>query len=201
MMIKAEEVVTIGMQSIIEYYGLSCKDCKLNDKTIINEVVQLVRRKIKIDAEQWELEDTIRAKYEKHSEAIEIKKRIDKSNQKRTKIIEQIDEYIRKELSDVKTMSGARKATETPGLAIDRLCIMLIRKHHIEVRRALSPKGSKEEEEMSRRLTIVTQQIEFLSDAIDCLLRDLEQGKVECSWVRQMKMYANEKTETNIINH
>lgn len=192
MMIKAEKVIEISEQSIKEYYGLSCEDCKLNDETVTNEVLKLVQRKIKIDAEQWKMEDTIRAKYEKHSEAIELKKRIDNLNRERTEIIERIDECIRKELSNVKTLIDARKATETPGLAIDRLCIMMIRKHHIEVRRALSKKGSEEEAEMSRRQNVVTQQIEFLRDAIDCLLKDLKQGAVECSWVRQMKMYANE---------
>lgn len=192
MMIKAESIIATAMQSLNKFYGLSSEKYNTNDNEITDEVMQLVRRKIKIDAEQWELEDTIRAEYDKHSEAIELKKRIDKLNRERTEIIEQIDECIRKELSNLVVINGARKATETPGLAIDRLCIMLIRRHHIEVRRALSKKGSEEEAEMSRRLEVVTQQIEFLRDAIDCLLKELEQGMTECSWVRQMKMYANE---------
>lgn len=192
MMIKAESIIATAMQSLNKFYGLSSEKYNANNDGITDEVMQLVRRKIKIDAEQWELEDTIRAEYDKHGEAIELKKRIDKLNRERTEIIEQIDECIRKELSNLIVINGTRKATETPGLAIDRLCIMLIRRHHIEERRALSKKGSEEEAEMSRRLEVVTQQIEFLSDAIDCLLKELEQGMTECSWVRQMKMYANE---------
>ena len=61
-----------------------------------------MHKKVWIDTIQWHLEDIIRdpnidAKY-----ALKIKREIDLSNQNRTDIVEQIDDYILNLYSDIK---------------------------------------------------------------------------------------------------
>ena len=191
-MIKARNVIAEGERVLKEYYAMANVKYDDNYKTDCNDVIEIIRRKVIVDAEQWDLEDRIRDDMAKADEVKVMKKRIDELNMMRTRMTEQIDAIIRNELSDVKICSDARKATEAPGMAIDRLCIMLVRRHKMEQRRAMMSERSERYDELTRNLEIVEQQIEYLADAIDCLMEEMERGVTQCCRVRQMKMYAND---------
>ena len=191
-MIKARNVIAEGERALEEYYAMENVKYERDDITDCNNVIEIIRWKVIVDAEQWELEDRIRVETVKGDDVKVMKRRIDELNMMRTRMTEQIDTIIRNELSDVKICSDARKATEPPGMAIDRLCIMLVRRHKMEQRRAMMSERSERYEELTRNLAIVEQQIEYLADAIDCLMEEMERGVTQCCWVRQMKMYAND---------
>lgn len=191
-MIKARNVIAEGELALMEYYAKANVKYDDNYKTDCNDVIEIIRRKVIVDAEQWELEDRIRVETVKGDDVKVMKRRIDELNMMRTRMTEQIDIIIRNELSDVKICSEARKASESPGMAIDRLCIMLVRRHKMEQRRAMMSERSELYEEMTRNLAIVEQQIEYLADAIDCLMEEMKRGVTQCCQVRQMKMYAND---------
>lgn len=57
------------------------------------------------------------------SEALQIKRRIDKSNQDRTDLVELIDSYFWDKYKNVKVEADAKINTESPAWAIDRLSI------------------------------------------------------------------------------
>lgn len=191
-MIKARNVIAEGELALMEYYAMANVKYDDTDRNDCNDLIEIIRRKVIVDAEQWDLEDRIRVETEKGDDVKMMKRRIDELNMMRTRMTEQIDSIIRNELSDIKICGNARKATEAPGMAIDRLCIMLVRRHKMEQRRAKFSERSERYEEMTRNLEIVEQQIEYLADAIDCLLEEMERGVTQCCWVRQMKMYAND---------
>lgn len=191
-MIKARNVVAEGELALMEYYAMANVKYDDNDKIDCNDVIEIVRRKVIVDVEQWDLEDRIRIETVKGDDVKVMKRRIDELNMMRTRMTEQIDSIIRNELSDVKICREARKASESPGMAIDRLCIILVRRHKMEQRRAMMSERSERYEELTRNLAIVEQQIEYLADAIDCLMEEMERGVTQCCWVRQMKMYAND---------
>ena len=80
--------------------------------------------KVWIDAVQWHLEDIIRDPAIDPVEALAIKRRIDRSNQDRTDMVEEIDSYFLDRYKDVATLPEATINTESPAWAIDRLAIL-----------------------------------------------------------------------------
>lgn len=65
---------------------------------------------------QWHLEDLIRDPQIDPVEALVLKRRIDRSNQERTDMVEYIDSYFLDKFKDVAIESGAKINTESPGL-------------------------------------------------------------------------------------
>lgn len=86
---------------------------------------------------QWHLEDLIRDPANRPVEALVLKRRIDRSNQERTDMVEYIDSYFLDKFKDVAIESGAKINTESPAWAIDRLSILALKIYHMaqEVKR------------------------------------------------------------------
>ena len=85
-----------------------------------------------IDAVQWHLEDIIRDPNIDPLAAIALKRRIDRSNQERTDLVEEIDSYFLDKYRDVKPAADATINTESPAWAIDRLSILALKIYHME---------------------------------------------------------------------
>ena len=62
-----------------------------------------------IDTVQWHYEDIIRDPHIDPIEALQLKRRIDRSNQDRTDLVEQIDSYFRHKYSDVTPLPSTAK--------------------------------------------------------------------------------------------
>ena len=77
-------------------------------------------------------EDIIRDPQIDPAEALVLKRRIDKSNQDRTDLVEQIDTYFRETYKDVKVQDDARINTESPAWAVDRLSILALKIYHMK---------------------------------------------------------------------
>ncbi len=147
----------------------------------------LLYEKTWIDTVQWHLEDIIRDPQIDPSEALQIKRRIDKSNQLRTDLVERIDSFLYEHLSGVTLQEKAGLNTETPAWAIDRLSILALKIYHmsLEADRKDSPKAA---ECAIKRDVLLTQRYD-LSTALDQLLDDLEKGRKYMKLYKQMKMY------------
>ena len=142
-----------------------------------------------IDAVQWHLEDIIRDPQIDPQKALQIKRRIDKSNQDRTDLVEQIDNYFLQKYSNIKTRPNATINTESPAWAIDRLSILALKIYHMlrEVERTDTSQEHKQN--CQKKLNILNEQRTDLSTAIDQLLADIENGTKYMKVYRQMKMY------------
>lgn len=79
----------------------------------------------------WDLEDDARYMNYGSENIAEIKKRIDEHNQTRNNLIREIDEYIHKELMVVHLNSLDNFYSESPGMIIDRLSIMFLKRNNI----------------------------------------------------------------------
>ncbi|MFA5443373.1 MAG: DUF4254 domain-containing protein [Bacteroidales bacterium] len=147
----------------------------------------LLYKKNWIDTVQWHLEDLIRDPGIDPVHALELKRRIDASNQQRTDLVEQLDDLFYREFSGVPQMQGAFLNTETPAWAVDRLSILALKIYHmqIEAERKDSPKARSCREKWE----ILTMQRKDLSLAIDQLLSDLKAGRKYMKLYKQMKMY------------
>ena len=82
---------------------------------------------------QWHLEDIIRDPKITAEKALQIKRRIDASNQDRTDLVEKIDDHYLHSFSKVKTDAEARLNTESPAWAIDRLSILALKIYHMQI--------------------------------------------------------------------
>lgn len=150
-----------------------------------------------IDARQWHLEDIIRDPAIDPVAALELKRRIDRSNQERTDLVEEIDNYFRRKYADVATVEGATINTETPAWAIDRLSILALKIYHMNIEANRADADVAHRERCAGKLSVLLQQRVDLSDAIDALLADIEAGRKFMKVYKQMKMYND--TDTNPV--
>ncbi len=142
-----------------------------------------------IDAVQWHLEDIIREPSIDPVEALVIKRRIDKSNQERTDMVELIDSYFMEKISGVTVKDDATVNTETPAWAVDRLSILALKIYHMRVEAQREDAALDHKTSCSQKLNILLSQRKDLSGAIDNLLREIEKGEKYMKFYKQMKMY------------
>lgn len=145
-------------------------------------------RKNWIDHAQWGLEDIIRDPEIEPSTALVIKRRIDRSNQERTDLVELIDSFFLEKYQGVRILEGAKINTESPAWAIDRLSILCLKINYMS--RAVQTATSEElRQKCEEKLAVLLTQEQDLSTAIDELLEDIAEGRKYMKVYKQMKMY------------
>lgn len=142
-----------------------------------------------IDTVQWHLEDIIRNPEIDPIEALAIKRRIDKSNQDRTDLVERIDSYFLEKYKDTKIKQSAVINTESPAWAIDRLSILALKIYHMQIESEREDADKDHKAACQEKLAVLLEQRTDLSTAIDQLLTDIENGDRYMKVYKQMKMY------------
>lgn len=142
-----------------------------------------------IDTVQWHLEDIIRDPDIEPLHALEIKRRIDRSNQERTDLVERIDSYFLTLYRDVQPLPGATINTESPAWAVDRLSILALKIYHMREEAGRTDADPEHIAACRRKLAVLTEQRADLSTALDQLLDDIAAGRKYMKVYRQMKMY------------
>ena len=153
-----------------------------------------------IDTVQWHFEDLIRDPHIDPIEALQLKRRIDRSNQDRTDLVEQIDSYFRQLYGQVRVLSDARLNTESPAWAIDRLSILALKIYHMREQAMRTDATEEHRNKCQQKLNVLIEQQHDLSLAIDQLLEDIEAGKIYMKVYRQMKMYNDPATNPVLYN-
>ena len=118
-----------------------------------------------------------------------LKRRIDKSNQDRTDLVELIDSYFLDKYKAVKPLSDATINTESPAWAIDRLSILALKIYHMKQEVERTDTTEEHREQCRTKLNILLEQQKDLSSAIEQLLADIEAGRKYMKVYKQMKMY------------
>lgn len=142
-----------------------------------------------IDTVQWHFEDIIRDPEIDPVGALALKRRIDKSNQDRTDLVEQIDSYFRELYKEVKVDADARINTESPAWAVDRLSILALKIYHMKEQAERTDATPEHVAKCKAKLSVLLEQQKDLSTAIDQLLEDIAAGRKYMKVYRQMKMY------------
>ena len=174
---------------IHDYHVFDDVDTKEKNPHPAGSLEYLLYKKSWIDTVQWHLEDIIREPQIDPVIALQIKRRIDASNQERTNLVEHIDSYFLHKYKDVSLHAGAGFNTESPAWAIDRLSILALKIYHMQ--QEVERKDASKEHRMNcaNKLRVLCQQEADLSTAIDELLQDIEHGKKYMKVYKQMKMY------------
>ena len=145
-----------------------------------------------IDTVQWHYEDIIRDPDIDPSEGMKLKRLIDSSNQNRTEMVEYIDSYFLNLYSNVNPKENAKVNTESPAWAIDRLSILILKIYHMEEESNRKDVSEDHRNNCQKKLNVLFEQREDLSESIDQLLIDLSTGIKKMRVYKQMKMYNDE---------
>lgn len=189
-----EKCNQIFNQVIRDYHITNNVDTPINNPYDRDSIENRLYLKCWIDTVQWHLEDIIRDPHIDPLEALALKRRIDRSNQDRTDLVEQIDSYFRQKYCDVKVQPDARINTESPAWAIDRLSILALKIYHMKEQAERADATDEHRRKCTDKLHVLLEQQVDLSTAIDQLLDDIAAGRKYMKVYRQMKMYNDPST-------
>ena len=189
-----EQANNIFKQAINDYHLTDNVDTPVKNPYQRDSIEYSLYMKCWIDTVQWHYEDIIRDPQIDPMEALSLKRRIDRSNQDRTDLVEQIDSYFRQKYSDVQVLPDARINTESPAWAIDRLSILALKIYHMKEQVERKDASEEHRERCQQKLRVLLEQQVDLSTAIDQLLEDIEAGRKYMKVYRQMKMYNDPST-------
>lgn len=180
--------------AINDYHVKDDVDTIINNPYDRDSIENRLYLKCWIDTVQWHLEDIIRDPHIDPLEALKLKRRIDRSNQDRTDLVEQIDSYFRMKYNDVKILPNATINTESPAWAVDRLSILALKIYHMKEQAERNDASAEHKEKCQKKLDVLLEQQVDLSTAIDQLLDDIENGRKYMKVYKQMKMYNDPST-------
>lgn len=174
-------------RQIEEYHKTDSVDGAEHNPYVEGSYEHLLWEKSWVDTVQWHLEDLVRPEDVDPEEGMRLKRRIDRSNQHRTDLVERIDDYYYLRFKDIAPEADARLNTETPAWAIDRLSILALKIYHFEIEAHRGDEAHRTR--CQAKLDTLLTQREDLTTAIDELLEDLAAGRRIMKLYRQMKMY------------
>ena len=181
-------------KAINDYHVTDNVDTPINNPYDRDSIENRLYLKCWIDTVQWHYEDIIRDPHIDPIDALQLKRRIDRSNQDRTDLVEQIDSYFRQNYSQVKPQPDARLNTESPAWAVDRLSILALKIYHMQEQADRQDATEEHRTKCQAKLNVLLEQQVDLSTAIDQLLEDIEAGRKYMKVYRQMKMYNDPST-------
>lgn len=156
-------------------------------------IEHLLYRKCWIDTVQWHYEDLIRDPEISPEDALELKRKIDASNQDRTDTVEFIDSYFLDLFNTIEPKPNAKINTESPAWGIDRLSILALKIYHMNEEANRSNASEKHQMACKAKLNVLLEQQRDLSLAIDQLLEDIKVGDKYMKVYKQMKMYNDDE--------
>ena len=195
-----EKANKIFNQAIADYHIKDNIDTPINNPYEDGSIENRLYLKCWIDTVQWHFEDIIRDPQIDPAEALILKRRIDKSNQDRTDLVEQIDSYFRELYAKGKVLPDARINTESPAWAVDRLSILALKIYHMREQAERTEASAEHKAKCQAKLDVLLEQQVDLSTAIDQLLEDIEAGRKYMKVYRQMKMYNDPSTNPVLYN-
>ena len=184
-----EKANSIFRRAIADYHLHDNVETPISNPYTDGTIEATLYHKCWIDTVQWHFEDIIRDPNIDPAEALVLKRRIDKSNQDRTDMVEDIDTYFRTLYKDVTVQPGATINTESPAWAIDRLSILALKLWHMNEQTERTDATPDHIATCRGKLAVLLEQQQDLSTAIDQLLDDIAAGRKYMKVYRQMKMY------------
>lgn len=194
----AEECFLVFQRSIDDYHQVDHVDAPMKSPYGEETFEDLLYRKNWIDTVQWHLEDIIRNPDIDPVEGLTIKRRIDRSNQDRTDIVEKIDDYFLDVFKDVKPGNSARLNSETPAWLLDRMSILQLKIFHMREQTLRTDATDDHIARCKAKLDVLLEQQGDMKTAFDELMEDIRAGRRRFKVYRQMKMY-NDSTLNPVL--
>ena len=176
-----KEANQIFERAINDYHVFDDVDTPLKNPYQKDSIQYSLYKKCWIDTVQWHYEDIIRDPHIDPVEALALKRRIDRSNQDRTDLVEEIDSWFRQHYSQVVPQADARL-------------------YHMQEQVNRTDAEPEHIAKCKAKLDVLLEQQVDLSLAIDQLLEDIEAGRKYMKVYRQMKMYNDPATNPILYN-
>ncbi len=135
----------------------------------------------------WHEEDKARDPHATDANIAQVKRAIDRLNQRRNDLVEKIDVWL---LANLPAQNPeAPLNSETPGLIIDRLSILALRIFHTHIEAHRESASETHRHRNASRLTLLEEQRNDLAGCLEALLTAVQSGSRRFKLYRQMKMY------------
>lgn len=193
-MTQARNCYNVFERATADYHVTDNVDAPHSNPYPAGEFEHTLYEKNWIDAVQWHLEDIIRDPEIDPVAALALKRRIDRSNQDRTDMVEEFDTYFRNRYAGVTVAADATINTESPAWALDRLSILALKIYHMEQEVKRTDASEAHKGRCRAKLDVLLEQRSDLITAIDALLDDIAAGRKYMKVYRQMKMYNDPET-------
>lgn len=188
-MMDIKEIYALFERQIANYHVTDSVDAPTANPYEEGTFGHVLWEKSYIDTVQWHLEDLVRPDDVDPVEALRLKRWIDRSNQRRTDMVERIDDHYMSLFAHVQPRPGATINTETPAWAIDRLSILALKIYHFTIEATRQDSSEEHRAKCQAKLDVLLTQREDLMQAISDLLSELADGRKIMRLYRQMKMY------------
>lgn len=188
-MLNANQCYDAFQRSVDEYHVTDHVDAPVKNPYPAGSFEHLLYVKNWIDTVQWHLEDIIRLPEINPAEALQIKRRIDKSNQDRTDMVEKMDDYFLDQFKSVTPKPSAKINSETPAWLLDRMSILLLKIYHMKEQTERKDASAEHIAKCKAKLDVLMEQRSDMRLAFDQLMEDIRTGDRKMKVYRQMKMY------------
>jgi hypothetical protein len=145
---------------------------------------QLVLDQHQANFDLWHREDEARSPVASDHAIAEVKHAIDRLNQLRNDLAEQIDQTL---LDTITLNPAAPLHSESPGLIVDRLSILALKIFHTHEQLHRSTPEHQHRNQM--RLSVLNEQRDDLAGCLDALWSEASSGRRRFKLYRQLKMY------------
>jgi len=154
------------------------------------DLSSLIRAQHRANFDLWHEEDKARDPAATDHDIAQVKRNIDRLNQRRNDLVEQIDIALLASLQEaLDRHPDSPLHSETAGMMIDRLSILALKIFHTdeEAHRATATEAHRQRNH--DRLALLREQRTDLANALYTLLQDAAAGRRRFKLYRQMKMY------------
>ncbi len=185
----SKECIKIFNQSINDYHLKDSVETAIDNPFEEGKIEALLYLKNWVDTVQWHYEDIIRDPEINPIAGMQLKRKIDKSNQHRTDLVEKIDDFYMEQFKAVDVSQDANLNTESPAWVIDRLSILCLKIYHMQEQVDRAEVTEVHKLQCENKLAVLKEQEVDLSVSFDQLLEDFAKGTKRIKVYRQMKMY------------
>jgi uncharacterized protein DUF4254 len=193
-MISVNEYFPIFDKCIKQYHVKDSVDQVFQNPYSKDSFEALLFHKCWIDTVQWHFEDLIREPSIDTAAGMELKRKIDKSNQRRTDMVEQIDDWFLDLYKNVEANSNSTLNTESPAWVIDRLSILALKIFHMQEQVSRTEVSEEHIQKSQTRLNVLLEQKQDLTTSFGQLLDEYKLGDKKMKVYRQMKLYNDPNT-------
>ena len=188
-MIRSADCFRIFEQSVADYHRINDVDQPVHNPYKEESFEALCYLKNWIDTVQWHLEDIVRDPQIDPVKGLELKRRIDRSNQHRTDVVEQMDDRIISYFMAITPKPEARLNSETPAWLLDRMSILVLKIWHMREQTLRTDVDAQHIEKCKQKLATLEEQKSDMAGCFDELLEEVGKGTRRIKVYRQMKMY------------
>lgn len=164
-----------------------------------DSLLALVREQHRANFDLWHEEDDARCPDAPDERIADVKHAIDRLNQRRNDLVEQIDQLLMR--SAGAQNESAPLHSETPGLIVDRLSILALKIYHTDEQAHRESATPEHRAKNLQRLHILEQQRADLAECLQALWQEVLAGKRRFHLYRQLKMYNDPELNPAIYGH